>query len=108
MYANQGKIANCYSIGNSSIGYLVDYNNYGNSYMYKCTYLKDTAVNIARANNENSIDITSCISMESIDMKEESFLDNLNQNLEGSVDVWVKDTKNTNNGYPILIWQNTK
>ena len=74
--------------------------------MYHCNYLEGTADDIAKANNENSIDMTSCMRMESTEMQEESFVNRLNQNLEGVVDVWVKDTRNINNGYPILIWQN--
>ena len=103
---NQAKIVNCYNIGNSDSRYLVNNNSYTNSYMYNCTYLNGTANDIAKNNTENSINISSCTSMESINMKEETFLNNLNKNPEGVVDVWIKDTKNINNGYPILIWQN--
>ena len=105
--ANQGKIANCYSIGNSNSKYLVNNNNYTDSYMYNCTYLINTAVNVAKNNTETSIDKLSCLGIESYEMKEDSFLNNLNQNLEGTTDIWIKDIKNINEGYPILSWQNT-
>ena len=104
-YTNQGKIANCYSIGNSSSRYLVSNNYYTDSYLYNCVYLKGTADNVARTNSETSIDKESCISMESQEMKEDTFISTLNQNLEGVTDIWVKDTNNINNGYPILKWQ---
>lgn len=89
-YTNQGKIANCYSIGNSSSRYLVNNNYYTDSYLYNCIYLKGTADNVARTNSETSIDKESCISMESQEMKEDTFITTLNQNLEGVTDIWVK------------------
>ena len=73
--------------------------------MYNCIYLKGTADNVARTNSETSIDKESCIGMESQEMKEDTFLTTLNHNLEGVTDIWVKDTNNINNGYPILKWQ---
>lgn len=39
-------------------------------------------------------------------MKEDSFFNNLNQNIEGATDIWIKDIKNINEGFPILSWQN--
>ena len=104
-----GEILNSYNIGqinlnssSNSQGGIMAYNtntiyyNVINSY-----YLNTTS---SGAINETDIE-GNAESRTSSEMKEEAFLNLLNEDNEG---VWKNDIDNINNGYPILTWQEDK
>lgn len=100
-------IRNCYNIGNIGVekgkvaylGYgMIGHHLHGD--ISKCYYLFETSENGRGYNKEDEENIIE--SRKSNELKEEIFLSEINEvnNL-----YFVKDTKNINNGYPILYWQ---
>ena len=100
-------VRNCYNIGNIGVEKIkVAYLGYGmighhlHGDISKCYYLSGTS---ERGRGYNKQDEEGIIeSKESSELKEETFLSEINEvdNL-----YFVKDYKNINNGYPILYWQ---
>lgn len=98
-------IESCYNIGNVE-GIAVDELNIG--MLVGRTYSSNAIINNAYyQKNDNNIkgigtreDSENMLKTET-EMKEENFVDLLNQTNNG----WKKDTNNINKGYPILDWQ---
>ena len=97
--ANQNEVRNCYNIGKCTGNCLIKYSDYTLSHIYNCFSEKDYADKITL---KGTIDDVSEI-FESGYMKTNEFLNCLNND-----NVWVQDTENINNGYPIFEWQMNK
>lgn len=97
-------IENCYNIGivskentNSIVGNLIGINE-ENGILNNCYYLANTN-NSSIAKNESTKEV-SAIAKNSDDMKNSTFVNMLNNN----IDVFKIDECNLNKGYPILLW----
>lgn len=100
--AKINKISNCSNSGNinSEEGYIGGIV----ANIYKCFYDEDIATDLAKNSEQNGIDIT-CKSMNKDEMKSNEFIEELNKNEIEEIEIWKKDIKNINNGYPIFVWQ---
>lgn len=85
-----GTLAYCYNIGESKCGV----SGFTNAAVTNCYYLTQTATP-GGTSADKFVQITD----------KDTLLSNLNA---GETHAFVADTKNKNNGYPILTWQNTK
>ena len=85
-----GTLSYCYNIGESKCGV----SGFTNATVTNCYYLTQTATP-GGSTGSNFQQITD----------KDTLLENLNA---GETKAFVADTKNKNNGYPILTWQNTK
>ena len=100
-----GIVTNCYSIGviNGNRKAGISYENKGsvlNSYYIK-KGIYDLQSSSSTGTVENSSDKTEA------QMKNDSFLNDLNAGLTTGNEIFVKDTNNINGGFPILKWQLT-
>ncbi len=95
-YLTSGTVKNCYNIGNVSSDYsgqaIIGTTDAGVT-IENCYYL-----NISNAAIDENTGVTA---KEEADMKTESFITGLNN----GQNVWVADSKNMNQGFPVLSWQ---
>lgn len=96
VYANQNEVKNCYNAGICTSGYVVKYNHYTASHMYRCFSEKKFARYMSQVNTENSMDKESLIGEDGY-MKSDEFFEKLNQD-----GVWIRDINNINDGYPVF------
>lgn len=94
---NKGTISNCYNIGVAVNG--IAGNN--TATMQYCYYLSGASSKIQIDSNTGTTE--NCSDKTEEEFKEEEFLTLINSGNEE--DVFIKDTYNVNNGYPILKWQ---
>jgi len=93
---NQNEVKNCYSIGECTYKCLIRKTDYTASHIFNCFSEKNFVDKITLS---GTVDDISEI-FESGYMKTNEFLKYLNDD-----NVWIRDTTNINNGYPILKWQ---
>lgn len=103
-------VGGCYNIGevsgtaatSSYLGGVIG-GAYKGTYEY-CFNLQDTALDVyGYTYSSGGGTFTNCEILSSSEMKEDSFISLLNS--VSSEEIYVKDTKNLNSGYPILSWQ---
>lgn len=95
---NSYNIQNVTGVNNNNCGGVVGTNQ---SIITNCYYLNMVAPNLY-GSNTGTIDTLSS-SKTTEEMRSSEFVDLLNTGNDEPV--WVQDTKNINNGYPILAWQ---
>ena len=100
-----GIIKNCYNIGNITTGSVyaggisaINTTDLSNIQISNCYYLN--TINVKGINNQEVSGMAE--GKTSDDMKLATFVQLLNNE---NTDIWVQDTNNVNNGYPILSWQ---
>ena len=99
-------VSNCYNIGsvtgNTEIGSIIGANGAGivdskGGKITNCYYLSGTAKNACGINRNGSV---SAVSKSQADMKNANMVTLLNN----GKNYFIQDTKNKNNGYPVLTW----
>ena len=103
---NVNIVSNCYNIGsvtgNTEIGSIIGANGAGivdskGGKITNCYYLSGTAKNACGINRNGSV---SAVSKSQADMKNANMVTLLNN----GKNYFIQDTKNKNNGYPVLTW----
>ena len=99
-----GTVKNCYNIGPLSGMRKGEITGYTYASIIKSYFLNNTGNDaVGEILDSNvTVDVTAKTTEE---MKTQEFVDLLNNGRTGSEAVWKMDTKNINNGYPILAWQ---
>ena len=95
---NDGTISNCYNIGNITVAGIV-YNNNSTGIISNSYYLENCASKFYNSNKGTIQE--ECTSKIEMEMKDRNFVSILNK----GEDVFMHNTNNINNGYPILKWQ---
>ena len=101
---SQLELSNSYNVGkitgSKNVGKIIGYNNDKGATIKYCYYLGTTE---DKAFGSNSATVLECLPKSEEELKDENIINLLNTDLETSV--WVADTENKNEGYPILYWQ---
>lgn len=98
---NSGKIEGVGNLINTKIGSIVGQTTVN---IEKCYYLTGTSENGVGSNYSPSLE-HNIVEKTEEQMKNNEFLNLLNQNNEN---IWKADSNNSNNGYPILYWEDSE